>query len=184
MEKNCVLFCNKSLFRNVWHRLLTSSQVWWLSSPGDCTCLFSCWSIVKRYVTCCAPAGLWYAYMWYLPGIFRELPEMSRKISSEIYHFLPKFWNRPHLNEEFSYIFYTFFHKPPWAERKISLMPLWNLALYGYDVLNNWPPNCDNDSSVQLTHITYKFTGMHKIIARCTCADTCKQGRSVWMYTL
>ena len=41
-------------------------------------------------------------YMWYL--ILRELPEMSHKLSSKMYHFLPKFWNLPHLNKEFSYI--------------------------------------------------------------------------------
>ena len=40
---------------------------------------------------------------------------MSNKI-----HFLPKFWNLPEMNEEYSYIFYTFFknlqemkEKPP-----------------------------------------------------------------------
>ena len=27
-------------------------------------------------------------------------------ISSKTYHFLPKFWNLPHLNEEYSYILY------------------------------------------------------------------------------
>ena len=34
--------------------------------------------------------------------IFRELPEMSHKISSKTYHFLPKFWSFPHLNEKCS----------------------------------------------------------------------------------
>ena len=60
--------------------------------------------IIERY----------HIYMWYLP-------EMSHKIS-KTYHFLPKCWNLLHLNERFSYIFYTFFinltemkGKSPWS---------------------------------------------------------------------
>ena len=58
--------------------------------------------------------------------IFRELPEMSHKISSKTYHFLPNFWNLPHVNEEFSYIFYTFLINLP-EMKGISLMTFWNL---------------------------------------------------------
>ena len=66
-----------------------------------------------------------------LPWSSGRLPEMSPKISSKTYHFLPKFQNLPHLNWEFSYIFYTFLNPPPPPnprnERKISLMFFWNL---------------------------------------------------------
>ena len=61
--------------------------------------------------------------------IFRELPEMSPKISSKIYHILRKCWNLPHLNEEFPYIFYTIFKnlpetKSPWCPFDMYMVAL------------------------------------------------------------
>ena len=54
------------------------------------------------------------------PWFSGELPEMSNTVSSKtyMYRFLPKFWNFSHVNEEFSYIFYTLPEKkgkPPWC---------------------------------------------------------------------
>ena len=46
---------------------------------------------------------------------------MSREIcknSSKIYHFLNKIQNLPEMNQEFSYIFYTFFKNLPEMEEK------------------------------------------------------------------
>ena len=55
--------------------------------------------------------------MWYFP----DHPGDSRKCainSSEIYPFLPKFWNLPEMNEENSYMFYTFFKNLQEMEEK------------------------------------------------------------------
>ena len=71
--------------------------------------------------------------------ISRERPEMGHKISSKTYHFLSKFWSRLHLNEEFSYIFYTFFKNLPEMKGK-SPWCLWNLLHEWsclYDPFNN-----------------------------------------------
>ena len=50
--------------------------------------------------------------------IFGELPDLSRKILSEIYQFYPNFLNLSDLHEQFSYIFYTVFINLPEMERK------------------------------------------------------------------
>ena len=55
-------------------------------------------------------------YMW-------TLPEMGPKISSKTYHFLPKFQNLPHLNYEFSYIFYIFLINLPEIKGKSPWCP-------------------------------------------------------------
>ena len=64
---------------------------------------------------------------------------MSTSCSGElkIYHFLPKFCNLPEMNEEYSYIFYTFFknlqemkEKPPWYQFEIYHM----YELYGCSI--------------------------------------------------
>ena len=49
--------------------------------------------------------------------------EMSRKISFKTYKFLQNFWNLPHLEEEFSYIFNTFFINLPEMEGKSPWCP-------------------------------------------------------------
>ena len=55
------------------------------------------------------------------PSSSGRLQEMSRKIdkiSSKMYHFLTKTQNLPEMNQEFSYIFYTFFKNLPEMEEK------------------------------------------------------------------
>ena len=64
--------------------------------------------------------------------IFRELPEIGRKISSKTYHFLPKFWNLPDLNEEFPYIFYTFLINFPEMKGKSPWCPLETYQMHGF----------------------------------------------------
>ena len=64
--------------------------------------------------------------------IFRELPEMGSKISSKTYHFLPKFWNLPDLNEEFPYIFYTFLINFPEMKGKSPWCPLETYQMHGF----------------------------------------------------
>ena len=62
------------------------------------------------------------------PWTSGRLPEMSPKISSKTYHFLPKFKKSPSSELRiFLYILYIF-DKPPWDERKISPMPFWILS--------------------------------------------------------
>ena len=88
-------------------------------SPGSATIrIMSClqtlsnlnWSItIKLKAYAHAFFVLAYPHTCDTALIFRELPEMRRKISSKTYHFLPKFWNLPDVPEKCSYIFYTFF---------------------------------------------------------------------------
>ena len=55
------------------------------------------------------------------PSSSGRLQEISLKIgkkSSKKYHFLTKIQNLPEMNQEFSYIFYTFFKDLPEMEEK------------------------------------------------------------------
>ena len=55
------------------------------------------------------------------PSSSGRLQEMSREIcknSSKMYHFLNKIQNLPEMNQEFSYIFYTFLKNLPEMEEK------------------------------------------------------------------
>ena len=85
-------------------------KAWKPKQPrGTCILLFSCMHTYEPSL------------------IFRELPEMSPNISSKTYYFLPKFRNLPHLNKEFSYIFYTFLINLPEIKGKT---PCWVFETY------------------------------------------------------
>ena len=120
--------------------------------------------------------------------IFRELPEMSLKISSKTYHFLPKFWSLPHLNEGFSYIhvYSIYFQHPPRNEKKVSLIPLWNLShvctpdsqfllvtrqqYFANSILRHYFSKAtvlvdvlEQDNVQNISLITLKYTNMHQL---------------------
>ena len=97
--------------------------------------------------------------------IFKELPEMSHKISSKIYHFLRKFWNLPHLNDE-------------WNQWKISLMSLWNLSeVYAVNMLFPLFFATENTNlPMQLLQIVQVF--MHQSVLLCNNSD------QTWFYPL
>ena len=68
--------------------------------------------------------------------IFREVPEMSHKISSKTYSFLPKFWNLPHPNEEVSYIFYAFLKNLPEMKGKSPWCPFETYHMYAFTFID------------------------------------------------
>ena len=51
-------------------------------------------------------------------GRLQEMSCKNGKISSKMYHFLSRIQNLPEMNQEFSYIFYTFFINLPEMEEK------------------------------------------------------------------
>ena len=76
-------------------------------------------------------------YMWTIPDLQGDSLkfEMSSKISSKTYHFLTYHFSKSPSSELriFLYILYIFYISP-WNERKIPLMPFWNLSHVWLDI--------------------------------------------------